>query len=614
MTRPSDTDLVEAARSGDTGALAALYERYFDPVYDFALRLTRDRDEAADVAQESFLKAMNAIGGLKQGASFRSWIYTIARNTALNRLERKHRTRPLTLIDADGEESALDVADPSRFASPEEAAEAASAARLVWEAAAGLDPRQLSLLDLHLRKGLEAEEIAAVLGITRNNAYVMLHRLKKAVESAITAYVLWKQAGERCPALAALLEPAAAGGGMTPAIRKTVERHAERCHTCDERRRRLAPLAVFGALAPVPAPPGVRAAGLERLLREPRQPSPREGRAMQPAGAHQPPPAGGPGSHGFTSPSFLRAGALLGTAAGLLALLLVLPFSPLSVLGGDGSGLRTGTLGPLAPDPGGNGGPTTVVITITPPAGSPTAPATPTATATPPPGDSPTPTAGGGGGGATATPTPTPSGGATPTATPTPGACVPAISLPPGTDALLIPAGGEAALTVQTATGCPADFSVEASERWLIAPAGGTVPASSAVSLPVRVDPAVLPAGEGDYPATLTITGPANTLTVTVTARRGGQPPQVLSASATCNAAGQLTVLAQAADDVAVTRVTATVTRAGEAETLDLAPAGGLAWQGRAPAGNGIGTVIVTAFDGAGRQAGMTVTPLGCGG
>ena len=60
QTRP-DAELEGLAAGGDREAFAELYSRHFDRVYDFSLRLLRDADEAADVAQETFLKAMAAL-------------------------------------------------------------------------------------------------------------------------------------------------------------------------------------------------------------------------------------------------------------------------------------------------------------------------------------------------------------------------------------------------------------------------------------------------------------------------------------------------------------------------------------------------------------------------
>jgi RNA polymerase sigma factor (sigma-70 family) len=620
MTQLADADLIHAAHNGDREALAALYERYFDPVFDFALRMTRDRDEAADIAQETFLKAMNALSGLKREASFRSWLFSIARNTALNHLQRRGRTRPLALLDADGEELALDVVDPARFANPQEAAEAASAARLVWEAAAGLDPRQLSLLDLHLRKGLEANEIAAVLGITRNNAYVLLHRLKKAVESAISAYVLWRQGADRCPALAALVEPAQAGAGMTPAIRKAVDRHAEGCADCRERRKRLAPLAVFGGLAPVAAPPDARVAALERLLQEPGSAPPQPEQPAQRAAEVGP---AGTAGYGFGSLAFLRASALLGIGAGLLVLALVLPFSPLALTRDGGNGLPAGPPVDETPAPGGG---STIVIPVSP-TPTPATGATPTPTATP------SPAPGGGGGGATPTPTlvaaptptatPTPPGSTpTPTATPTTGPaptptpCVASLSLPPGGGMLIILAGSQGSFQLHNATGCSADYSLSYSEGWLIGPASGTIRPYGVADITLRVDAAALPVAEGDYPATVTVTGPANSFTVPVIGRRGGGSPQFFAATAVCSGGSPPTISLRAyvSDDIAVVEVTASFNAAGhQPVTVKLDHAGGYTWSLEAPFdARGAGTVSFVARDGAGRQATLTVTPLGC--
>ena len=237
MDQIPDSSLIELAKSGDQSAFAELYSRYFDPVYDFVARMTRDRDEAADIAQDTFLKAMNALGGLQKGASFKSWIFTIARNTALNRIEKSSRTRPLTFAGEDGEEVGFDVVDADRFSDPEEAAEASAVSALVWEAAAGLDPKQLTLLDLHLRQGLDSAEIAGVLGVTKNNGYVMLNRLKKAVEDSIGAFIMLKSARQFCEDLDFELERAGVRT-MCREARWVVEGHVGLCGRCSRRMER----------------------------------------------------------------------------------------------------------------------------------------------------------------------------------------------------------------------------------------------------------------------------------------------------------------------------------------------------------------------------------------
>ncbi len=261
-----DEQLVERAQSGDQAAFAELYNRYFNRIFDFLARMMRNQSEAEDVAQDTFVRAYNSIGGLQSGAKFKSWIFTIARNTALNRIEHSKRTRPLQYEAGEDGEIDLDVVDRDKFSSPDEAVKAAETASLVWAAAAGLNPKQYSLLDLHLRQGLDSAEIADVLGVTKNNGYVMLNRLKAAVEESIGAYVMMHAGRSKCPDLDNELS-STIDGGITPGTRRLIARHVQNCPTCQNTRSELvSPSAILGAFVPIPAAPGIQKGILESVV------------------------------------------------------------------------------------------------------------------------------------------------------------------------------------------------------------------------------------------------------------------------------------------------------------------------------------------------------------
>src|SRR5690606_27736829 len=108
--------------------------------------------------------------------------------------------------------------------------------------------------------------IADVLGVSKNNGYVMLNRLKDAVQATIEAFLLFRQGRDGCDDLAAIVDRHETAA-MSPDLRRTIGRHAARCGACGDRKRRLvAPLAVLGAFVPVPAAQGLSDDILSRLL------------------------------------------------------------------------------------------------------------------------------------------------------------------------------------------------------------------------------------------------------------------------------------------------------------------------------------------------------------
>lgn len=267
LHRLSDGELVELAQTGDRDAFAELYDRYFDRVYDFLTRMMRNRSEAEDITQDTFIRAMNSLGRLDSTSSFKSWLFTIARNTALNRLERSGRSRPMPVVGEDSDDTLeLYIVDSDRLGNPQDAVQAEAVASLVWEAASGLNPKQYSLLDLHIRQGLDSSDIAEVLNVNRNNAYVMLNRMKAALAETVTAYIMMNEGRFDCPELDTALNKATIGR-FSPAARKVVTRHVDSCALCQERQSELvSPVAILGALVPAPAAVGVKDSIRENVL------------------------------------------------------------------------------------------------------------------------------------------------------------------------------------------------------------------------------------------------------------------------------------------------------------------------------------------------------------
>ena len=238
-----DAALVEAARRGDDAAWAAIYDRYADKLHDHCHRILRDRDEAADALHDAFLAASRNLHQLRDPSRLRPWMYSICRHTSLRRLKARDR---VDLTGAPDDMSGPDV-DLDRGVRTEELTE------LVWAAAAGLNGRDQALLDLHLRQGLEGQDLADAMGTTLNNSYVMLSRMRDQVERSLGALLIARLGRDDCRELDQLLD--GWDGHFSPLLRKRVARHVDGCATCSDKRRSVvSPLALLAAAPLVPAP------------------------------------------------------------------------------------------------------------------------------------------------------------------------------------------------------------------------------------------------------------------------------------------------------------------------------------------------------------------------
>jgi RNA polymerase sigma factor (sigma-70 family) len=238
-----DAQLVEAARSGDDTAWAAIYDRYADKLHDHCHRILRDRDEAADALHDAYLAASRNLHQLRDPSRLRPWLYSICRHTSLRRLKARDRVE---LTDAPDDMSAPD-ADLDRGVRSAELTE------LVWAAAAGLNGRDQALLDLHLRQGLDGQDLADAMGTSLSNSYVMLSRMRDQVERSLGALLIARLGREECEELDQLLQ--GWDGRFSPLLRKRVARHVDGCETCSEKRKAVAsPLALLAAAPLVPAP------------------------------------------------------------------------------------------------------------------------------------------------------------------------------------------------------------------------------------------------------------------------------------------------------------------------------------------------------------------------
>jgi hypothetical protein len=418
----SDETLAARAARGDQGAFVALYGRLFEDVHDFLLRLLLSRRRVAPAVLSTFIRLRRRLLERRWRGNPRLVALAAAYQVAME------DGGPASAgIAAGGEQekefSAFAQVDPDKLARPGETAPAREEALIIWEAAASLDRTEYALLDLHLRRGLNAAQAGQVVAMGRLKAGNMISRLKKAADEGFTSLLMLRLGRGLCAELEQLAD-SMKKAILPPESRRLVSGHVAACPTCSETRKRLVPpLKVLAALAPVSPTPGVKEAVLQDLLA---YTAAQAGAGIAPAAVRGAPPwppsmgsppqrPRGPAAVGGLAggPSF----AILVGAAAALALPVVALALWLVVLSGGGGSASTSarpTSTPLAGsalEPCGSAGPGTPGrITCTPtPTPTPTGTAISTPTSAP---ATPTPSA-------TGTAAPSPSATALPIATPT---------------------------------------------------------------------------------------------------------------------------------------------------------------------------------------------------
>ena len=155
-----EADWIRAAQAGDRSAFACLIERYWDRLYRWLYRMTRDRHTAEDLTQETFLKALAAVKTFRAGSNFRAWVFRIGHNNFVNQKRSERRTKHQLSDDA----AAPDLGSAETTMENREALEA------IAQAVADLPGDFRAALTLRVEEGLSFREVARILNTTEETA------------------------------------------------------------------------------------------------------------------------------------------------------------------------------------------------------------------------------------------------------------------------------------------------------------------------------------------------------------------------------------------------------------------------------------------------------------
>ena len=190
-----DRALVTAAQKGDKRAFRALVERYQRRVVQLALGMTKDPDEAMDIAQETFVRVHRYLPSFKGDSSFFTWAYRIAMNLCLDVQRRRGRLERVDLEQGDEAEIEAAMDAPSAaLAGPQRQALNAELRGRIEEALASLSENHRAILLLREVEGLSYEDLAKVLGIRKGTVMSRLFHARLKMQNKLREYL-----GEEAP-------------------------------------------------------------------------------------------------------------------------------------------------------------------------------------------------------------------------------------------------------------------------------------------------------------------------------------------------------------------------------------------------------------------------------
>jgi RNA polymerase sigma-70 factor (ECF subfamily) len=186
-----DAALMSRLSAGDDLALNELMQRWQSPLLSFLLRYTGSRDDALDLAQETFVRAYENRHRYQPRAKFASWLFTIASNLARNhaRWRKRHPTVPLDApADGEGKGESAALAVASAEPTPADSAEREDLASAVREHIGRLPHDLRTAVLLFEYDELSHAEIAGALGCTPKAVESRLYRARELLHKALSAW------------------------------------------------------------------------------------------------------------------------------------------------------------------------------------------------------------------------------------------------------------------------------------------------------------------------------------------------------------------------------------------------------------------------------------------
>ena len=186
IDKDQEKALIQKCKQGDIDSFEMLIECYQQKVYNIALRMLGNKEDASDIAQEVFIKVYKSIGGFKEEASLSTWIYRIATNVCLDELRKRKKTKIVSIDSTiQLEESEVSMQMPDERPQPDELLTQKELKQEVQKAINNLKEEHKTVIILRDINGYSYEEIAKILDCTLGTVKSRINRARNALKSIL---------------------------------------------------------------------------------------------------------------------------------------------------------------------------------------------------------------------------------------------------------------------------------------------------------------------------------------------------------------------------------------------------------------------------------------------
>jgi RNA polymerase sigma-70 factor (ECF subfamily) len=291
-----DIGLVQQARAGDGDAFAELFKHLHQPVLNYIYHMLGDRQRAEDVTQDAFIRAHDRLDKLGPPYDFKSWVFRIASNLAIDMLRRERR-----LVDLDEDEPMMPPDGPTTRRPAERNVQRQQERRAVWSSLDQLPTNYRQALVLREINQLSYQEVSRALDVSYSNARQLVHRARLQFREVHGIRQVMREGMERCRVFGDLLS-AFHDDELSRNEMQMIKEHIEGCPECRQTDRDLKAVGLaLGALPPIMPSPGWVEKVLQQIKSKP-----------APTPSKTPPGKGGGLTKALTGGNVaLKAGALI---------------------------------------------------------------------------------------------------------------------------------------------------------------------------------------------------------------------------------------------------------------------------------------------------------------